>query len=70
VETGPLGSQDITPDGKQILFGVTQYNMMQNKSELNFYTVPVNGGPMRQITNEPGSKAILKDWHRPCYLSV
>jgi dipeptidyl aminopeptidase/acylaminoacyl peptidase len=57
---GRLGSQDITPDGKQILFGVTQYNMVQNKSELNFYTVPVNGGPMQQITNEPGSKAILK----------
>lgn len=57
---GRLGSQDITPDGKQILFGVTQYNMGQNKSELNFYTVPVFGGPMRQITNEPGSKAILK----------
>ncbi|MES2277472.1 MAG: S9 family peptidase [Bacteroidota bacterium] len=57
---GRLGSQDITPDGKQILFGVTQFNMVQNKSELNFYTVPVAGGQMRQITNEPGSKAILK----------
>jgi dipeptidyl aminopeptidase/acylaminoacyl peptidase len=57
---GRLGSQDITPDGKQILFGVTQYNMAQNKSELNFYTVPVAGGQTQQITNEPGSKAILK----------
>jgi dipeptidyl aminopeptidase/acylaminoacyl peptidase len=57
---GRIGSQDITPDGKQVLFGVTQYNMAQNKSEINFYTVPVNGGPMVQITNEPGSKAILK----------
>ena len=57
---GRLGSQNITPDGKRILFGVTQYNMNQNKSELNFYTVPVAGGPMQQITNEPGSKSILK----------
>jgi dipeptidyl aminopeptidase/acylaminoacyl peptidase len=57
---GRLGSQDITPDGKLILFGVTQYDMVQNKSVLNFFTVPVNGGPMQQITNEPGSKSILK----------
>jgi dipeptidyl aminopeptidase/acylaminoacyl peptidase len=57
---GRLGSQNITPDGKHILFGVTQFNMAQNKSELNFFTVPVAGGPMRQITNEPGSKSILK----------
>lgn len=57
---GRLGSQNITPDGKHILFGVTQYNMVQNKSELNFFTVPVAGGQMQQITNEPGSKSILK----------
>lgn len=56
---GRLGSENITPDGKTILFGVTQFNMAQNKSELNFYTVPVFGGPMQQITNEPGSKSIL-----------
>jgi len=57
---GRLGSQTLTPDNKQILFGVTQYNMAQNKSELNLYTVPVAGGPTQQITNEPGSKSILK----------
>ncbi|QKJ29805.1 S9 family peptidase [Mucilaginibacter mali] len=57
---GRLGDQHITPDGKQILFGVTQFNMVQNKSEVNLFTVPVAGGPMRQITNEPGSKSILK----------
>lgn len=57
---GRLGDQHITPDGKQVLFGVTQFNMVQNKSEVNFFTVPVAGGPMRQITNEPGSKSILK----------
>ncbi len=57
---GRLASQDITPDGKTLLFGVTQYDMAQNKSETDFYTVPVFGGQVTQITNEPGSKTILK----------
>jgi len=56
---GRLGSENITPDGKQVLFSVSVPNITQNKSEVNFFTVPVAGGPMKKITNAPGGKSIL-----------
>ncbi|GAB3925460.1 S9 family peptidase [Mucilaginibacter myungsuensis] len=56
---GRLGSENITPDGKQVLFSVSHPNMEQNKSDVHFYTVPITGGPMKQITKEPGGKQIL-----------
>lgn len=57
---GRLGSETLSPDGKSVVFGVTRYNMNQNNSELDLYTVSVNGGPTQQITNEPGGKSVLK----------
>jgi dipeptidyl aminopeptidase/acylaminoacyl peptidase len=57
---GRFAGGTITPDGKNILYNVTTYNVGQNISEPNIFSVPVTGGQTQQITNEPGSKAILK----------
>lgn len=50
----------LTPDGKDIIYTVTTYNLANNKGEPNLFTVPVEGGPSQQLTNEAGSKDILR----------
>ena len=57
---GRLGSSTITPDGKSVIYTVTTYNIGANTSQPNLFIVPLSGGPSQQITNEPGSKSILK----------
>ena len=57
---GRLGSATLTPDGASVIYSVTKYNLGLNQSEPNLFTVPVNGGNVQQLTNEPGSKDILK----------
>jgi dipeptidyl aminopeptidase/acylaminoacyl peptidase len=57
---GRFGSGMITPDGKNIIYSVTSYNLSNNKGEPDLYSVPVSGGSVQQLTNEPGSKDILK----------
>ncbi len=65
---GRLGSSTITPDGKNVIYSVTSYNIQQNNSQPNLFTVPITGGASQQITSEPGSKAILKiDGNRITY---
>jgi dipeptidyl aminopeptidase/acylaminoacyl peptidase len=57
---GRYGTGTITPDGKNVIYSVSFYNMGLNKGEPNLYSVPVNGGNVQQITNEPGNKDILR----------
>jgi dipeptidyl aminopeptidase/acylaminoacyl peptidase len=56
---GRFGSGVLTPDGKNVIYTVTTYNLSANKGEPNLFSVPVNGGPVQQLTNEAGNKAIL-----------
>src|SRR5471030_1501227 len=56
---GRLGSATVTPDGSRVIYSVSVYNINLNKSEPNLFTVPVAGGAVQQITNEPDSKDIL-----------
>lgn len=51
----PLG---ISNDSKNIIYKVTIPSVTENKSESKFYTVPVNGGPSKEITDY---KILLKD---------
>ncbi len=57
---GRLGSGNITPDGKTFIYGVTHYNMANSKSEVNLYSIPVNGGVAMPLTHEAGSRSIIK----------
>ncbi|WP_295648288.1 S9 family peptidase [uncultured Mucilaginibacter sp.] len=57
---GRLGSAIITPDGQNVIYSVTTYNIGANNSQPNLFIVPISGGASTQITNEPGSKAVLK----------
>ncbi|MHC1707609.1 MAG: alpha/beta fold hydrolase [Bacteroidales bacterium] len=53
---GRVGEMALSPDGKNILYGVTQYNLKKNNGNTDLYTIPVAGGDPVQVTNIPGSE--------------
>jgi dipeptidyl aminopeptidase/acylaminoacyl peptidase len=57
---GRLGSAMITPDGNNIIYSVTTYNLGVNKGEPNLFSIPISGGAPLQLTNDPAGKAVLK----------
>lgn len=54
---GRISLYDISPNGKTILFGVTNYDVPENKGSRDLFTIPVKGGEPTQITNTPGSES-------------
>jgi dipeptidyl aminopeptidase/acylaminoacyl peptidase len=56
-QLGRVSGETITSDGKTVIYGVSQYNMSENKSEKNLYAIPLAGGPASQITTEPGAES-------------
>lgn len=53
---GRISLYDISPNGKTILFGVTQYDVPENKGNRDLYTIGIRGGEPKQITNTPNSE--------------
>jgi dipeptidyl aminopeptidase/acylaminoacyl peptidase len=47
---GRLGSPKVSPDGKMVLYTVTWYNIEENKSHRDIYTIPVTGGEAKNLT--------------------
>ncbi|WP_233377349.1 S9 family peptidase [Maribellus sp. CM-23] len=54
---GRLGGAQVSPDGKTVLYTVTYYNIEENKSYRDVYTVPVSGGEATNITNSVGNES-------------
>ena len=50
---GRIGSTNVSPDGKQVLYDVTVFNIKENKSYRDLYLVPVEGGKSIRITDTP-----------------
>ncbi len=48
---GRVSSEELSPDGKTVLFAVTYFNIEENKSYRELYTVPAIGGEVKRITN-------------------
>lgn len=48
---GRLGGAQVSPDGETVLYTVSYYNIEENKSYRDVYTVPVKGGEATNITN-------------------
>lgn len=45
-----IGALAVSPNHKTIVFSVTQYDIPTNKSRTNIFSVPVEGGEVRQLT--------------------
>jgi Tol biopolymer transport system component len=57
---GRLGSENLTPDGKHLIYSVTHYNVAEAKSEAKLYSIPVGGGEAATITADPGNRQVIK----------
>ena len=48
---GRVSDIQVSPDNKLVLFGITYYDIKQNKGNRELYTIPVEGGEMTRLTN-------------------
>jgi dipeptidyl aminopeptidase/acylaminoacyl peptidase len=56
---GRVSAETITPDGKSVIYGVTNINMEENSGERNLYSIPVDGGQPTQITSTKGGESVV-----------
>jgi len=54
---GRLSEVQVSPDNKTIMFGVSWYNLAENKGNRDLYTIPVSGGNAVKVTNFNGSES-------------
>ncbi len=50
---GRLGDVQVSPDEKTLLFGISYYDIPEDKGNRELYTMPAKGGDMTQITKTP-----------------
>jgi len=53
---GRVSNSQVSPDGKNILYTITYYELSSNKSRTSLYTVPVEGGTPQKAVNLSGSQ--------------
>ena len=52
-QLGKMGETAVSPDGSQIAYTVTYYNMEENKGNAEVYLMPTEGGEAVQLTKTP-----------------
>jgi hypothetical protein len=55
-QLGRVSGETVTADGT-VLYGVSRYDLKENKSERNLYGIPVGGGTAKQLTTSPGAES-------------
>lgn len=55
-ELGRVSEACVSPDGSQVIFGVTWYDLKENKGTRDIYSIPVAGGAMKNLSNSPASE--------------
>lgn len=55
-QLGRVSLDNISPDGQTALYGVTYYNIAENKGNRDLYIVPVAGGTAKKITAFDGGE--------------
>lgn len=58
-ELGRVSAEGLSADGTQLIYGVSNYQFDENKSEKNLFVVPVKGGEVRQFTSDAGGETVL-----------
>ncbi|MEM1322603.1 MAG: S9 family peptidase [Bacteroidota bacterium] len=62
-ELGRVSLEDVSPDGKTVLYGVRYYDIQANKGSTDLYIVPTAGGTAKKLTAYAGSEYNAK--YRP-----
>ncbi len=55
-ELGRVSIDAISPDGETVLYGVTRYDIAENRGNRDLFTIPAQGGQARKITAFNGSE--------------
>lgn len=58
-ELGRVSAEGLSADGTQLIYGVSNYQFDDNKSEKNLFVIPVKGGEAKQFTSEAGGESVL-----------
>ena len=58
-QLGRVSAEAIMPDGKDVVFGVTYYDLAENKAEKNLFRIPVSGGTAQQLTSGEGTESVV-----------
>ena len=53
---GRVSDAQLSPDGRNIVYGITRYNVPTNKSNTDIYLIPVEGGTPKQLTTRIGGE--------------
>lgn len=53
---GRVGNSAVSPDGSQVAYTVTEYNMAENRGVSNLYIISTEGGESTQLTDNAGSE--------------
>ncbi len=58
-QLGRVSAESVSPDGKDVIYGVTYYDLIENKSERNLFRIPVSGGTAQQLTTGEGGESVV-----------
>jgi len=53
---GRVSGQEVSPDGKTVMYGVSYYSIEQNKGNRELYAVDIGGDNFKQLTHSPKSE--------------
>jgi len=56
-QLGRVSDIKVSPDGVNVLFGITNYNISENKGNRDLYVMPTKGGNPIKVTDFAGSEA-------------
>lgn len=55
-QLGRVHGETLTPDGKNVIYGITYYDVKTNKGEEHLYSVPVDGGEPTKLSPTLGGE--------------
>ena len=53
---GRIGGAQVSPDGISVIYGVTYFNIAENKSYRDIYTIAVSGGEAKMMVEDGEAK--------------
>src|SRR3546814_7490715 len=58
-QLGRVSAETLSPDGKDVIYGVTYYDLAENKAEKNLFRIPISGGAAQQLTTGEGGESVI-----------
>ncbi len=55
-QMGRVDDIQVSPDGQMVLYGVTRYDLSENRGNRDLFVVPVMGGEARKVTDFEGNE--------------